>query len=119
MKPRADTRAFENALAANPAQVRYRLRLFVTGSTTRSLRAIQNIRKICEEKLPGRYSLEVIDAYQSPAKLKPDQIVVTPTLIKKLPFPIRRIIGDLSDKDRVLIALDLIEVPTEGREPPR
>jgi circadian clock protein KaiB len=100
-------------MAAQPSKACYRLRLFVTGSTPGSLRAIRNIRKICEEKLPGRYTLEVIDAYQNPARLKPDQIVVTPTLIKKLPFPIRRIIGDLSDKERVLIALDLSEVPTE------
>ena len=73
------------------------LRLFVTGSTPRSTRAIQNIRALCEEKLHGRYDLEVIDIYQHPEQVKPEQIVVTPTLVKKLPLPFRKIIGDLSD----------------------
>jgi circadian clock protein KaiB len=86
---------------------RYLLRLFVTGSTPRSGRAIQNIRAICEEKLQGRYDLEVIDVYQHPESLGQEQILVTPTLLKKLPLPPRRIFGDLSDKERVLAALDI------------
>ncbi len=86
----------------------YRLRLFVSGTTPRSARAIQNIRALCEEKLHGRYDLEVIDIYQHPEQIKPEQIVVTPTLVKKLPLPFRKIIGDLSDKERVLVGLDII-----------
>ncbi len=86
----------------------YVLRLFVTGSTPRSARAIQNIRALCEEKLHGRYDLEVIDIYQHPEQVKPEQIVVTPTLVKKLPLPFRKIIGDLSDKERVLVGLDIV-----------
>lgn len=107
-KPAPETEAFEDALAAQPAAEHYLLRLFVTGSTARSSRAIQNIRAICEEKLPGRYDLEVIDIYQHPEHIRPDQVVVTPTLVKKLPLPVRKIIGDLSDKERVLVGLDVI-----------
>ena len=108
------TREFENTLAKSQAAKRYRLRLFVTGTTPRSARAIQNIRAICEEKLRGRYDLEVIDIYQHPEQAKPDQIVVAPTLLKSLPSPVRRLIGDLSNENRVLAGLDLV-----AREPVR
>jgi circadian clock protein KaiB len=105
---RDDSRLFEEALAAQPDAARYRLRLFVSGTTPRSLRAIGNIQALCEERLQGRYDLEVVDIYQQPEQIKPDQIVVTPTLIKKLPLPIRKIIGDLSDTERVLVGLDIV-----------
>jgi circadian clock protein KaiB len=110
-----DTRAFEKALAGEPDAAHYRLRLFVSGTTPRSARAIQNIRALCEEKLQNRYELEVIDIYQHPELVKPEQIVVTPTLVKKLPLPVRKIIGDLSDNDRVLVGLDIVprEVPAK------
>jgi circadian clock protein KaiB len=111
-KADADTKAFEAALGAQPAAEHYLLRLFVTGSTPRSVRAIQNIRAICEEKLQGRYELEVIDIYQHPEDVKREQIVVAPTLVKKLPLPFRKIIGDLSDTERVLVGLDI--VPRSG-----
>jgi circadian clock protein KaiB len=110
-----DTKAFEAALAGQPEAPHYRLRLFVTGSTPRSARAIQNIRAVCEEKLHGRYDLEVIDIYQHPEQIRPEQIVVTPTLVKKLPLPVRKIIGDLSDIERVLVALDIL--PEHPEEP--
>jgi circadian clock protein KaiB len=103
-----DTKAFEDALAAEPNAAHYCLRLFVSGSTPRSARAIHNIRALCEEKLHGRYDLEVIDIYQHPEQVKPEQIVVTPTLVKKLPLPFRKIIGDLSDIERVLVGLDIV-----------
>jgi circadian clock protein KaiB len=103
-----DRKAFEDALAAQSHAGRYLLRLFVSGTTPRSARAIQNIRALCDEKLQGRYDLEVIDIYQHPEQVKPEQIIVTPTLVKKLPLPFRRIIGDLSDKERVLVGLDLV-----------
>ena len=103
-----ETRAFEDALAAQPHAGHYVLRLFVSGSTPRSARAIQNIRALCEERLHGRYDLEVIDIYQHPEQVKPEQVVVTPTLVKKLPLPFRKIIGDLSDKERVLVGLDIV-----------
>jgi circadian clock protein KaiB len=94
------------AAAETPAE-RYVLRLYVTGLTSRSTRAIENVRKICEERLPGRYDLEVIDIYQQPALAKGEQIIAAPTLIKKLPLPLRRVIGDMSSTDRVLLGLDL------------
>lgn len=80
----------------------------MTGTTPRSARAIRNIQVICEEHLQGRYHLEVIDIYQHPERVKADQIVVTPTLIKHLPLPIRKLIGDLSDTARVLAGLDIV-----------
>jgi circadian clock protein KaiB len=86
----------------------YKLRLFVTGSTPRSTRAIANMRKICEENLSGRYDLEVVDVYENPDATRELQIIATPTLVKILPEPLRRIIGDLSDKEKVLAGLNLI-----------
>jgi len=90
---------------------RYKLRLFITGTTARSTRAIENMRRICEENLQGRYDLEVVDVYQNPEATRELQVVATPTLVKILPEPLRRIIGDLSDEERVLAGLDLIQVP--------
>lgn len=90
---------------------RYKLRLFITGTTARSTRAIENMRRICEENLQGRYDLEVVDVYQNPEATRELQIVATPTLVKILPEPLRRIIGDLSDEERVLAGLDLVQVP--------
>lgn len=87
----------------------YTLRLYVTGITPNSARAISNIKKICEEHLKGRYELEVIDLYQQPSLAKGEQIIASPTLIKKLPLPLRRIIGDMSSTERVLVGLDLRE----------
>jgi len=83
------------------------LRLYVTGITPRSTRAIENIKKICEEHLNGRYNLEVVDIYQRPMLSEGEQIIATPTLIKKLPLPLRRFIGDLSDTERIVLGLDL------------
>ncbi len=92
-------------------QDQYKLRLFITGSTPRSTRALENMRRICLENLDGRYELEVIDVYQDPEATREFQIIATPTLVKILPAPLRRIIGDLSNKDRVLAGLDLAPVP--------
>lgn len=83
------------------------LRLYVTGMTPKSIRAITNIRKICDEHLQGRYELEVVDLYQQPQLAQDEQIIAAPTLIKELPLPLRRIIGDLSNTERVLVGLDL------------
>ena len=101
--------------AAEPKAAHYRLRLFVTGTTPRSARAIQNLRKICEEYLQGRYDLEVIDIYQHPEHVKAEQIVVTPTLVKQFPPPLRKLIGDLSDTARVLDALDIVPRQASGQ----
>jgi circadian clock protein KaiB len=97
------------ALAANLPEPRYLLRLYVTGMTPRSSEAIGNIKAICEKHLQGRYELEVIDIYRCPQLASGEQIIATPTLIKKLPAPIRRMVGDLSNRERVLFGLDLRE----------
>ena len=91
-----------------PPATRYVLRLFVTGATSRSQRAIANMRRLCEEKLEGRYDLEIIDVYEHPQATRDLQIVATPTLVKVLPEPLRRIIGDLSDREKVLAGLNLV-----------
>jgi circadian clock protein KaiB len=83
------------------------LRLYIAGTSIRSTRAIQNARKMCDEHLSGRYQLEVIDIFQHPALAKDHQILAVPTLIRALPIPLRRFIGDLSDQDVVLVGLDL------------
>jgi circadian clock protein KaiB len=102
--------SFERA-AQTPRDGRYVLRLYVTGMTPRSARAINNLRAICDQYLAGRYDLEVIDIYQQPVLTKGEQIVAAPTLIKKLPLPVCRIIGDMSNRDSVLLGLDLVRAP--------
>jgi circadian clock protein KaiB len=104
----ATTRRFEQ-LANQGDTSQYLLKLYVTGMTPRSQRAIENIRVICEEHLKGRYSLEIVDIYQHPTLAEGEQIIAAPTLIKQLPEPLRRIVGDLSDTERVLFGLDLRE----------
>jgi len=100
------------AMSAEPSP-RYVFRLYVTGKTPNSLRAIANLKEVCEEHLPGRYDLQVIDIYQQPELAERDQIVAVPTLIKQLPAPLRRMIGDLSDRERVVVRFDLLPNPEE------
>jgi circadian clock protein KaiB len=100
------TEKFESALEESDSE-RYILRLYITGMTPKSILAISNIKKTCEEYLRGRYNLEVIDLYQNPQLAKGEQIIAAPTLIKKLPLPLRRIIGDMSNEERLLVGLDL------------
>lgn len=102
-----DLRVHQKKETANAQSKKWILRLYVAGTTTRSMSAISNIKKICEEKLNGRYVLEVIDLYQQPLLAAGHQIIAIPTLIKELPPPLRRIIGDLSDTEKVLEGLDL------------
>jgi circadian clock protein KaiB len=87
---------------------RYILRLYVAGMTSRSARAVENVRAFCEKHLEGRYDLQVIDVYQQPALAKSEQLIAAPTLIKKLPLPLRRLIGDMSNEERVLVGLDVV-----------
>ena len=101
-----NTGATETAAAAC-ASPHYILRLYVTGATPRSARAISNIRKICEEHLEGHYDLEVVDITEHPMLAEGEQIIAAPTLIKKLPLPLRRFIGDMSQTERILLGLDL------------
>ena len=92
---------------ANP-EPHYVLRLFVAGSTPNSLRAIENVRHICEEQLPGRHELEVIDIYQHTGQLAAGQVMVAPTLMRQSPLPVRRLIGDLTNRNRVLEGLEIV-----------
>lgn len=99
--------AADDGSTVNPSE-RYILRLYVAGMTSRSARAVENVRSFCEKHLEGRYDLQVIDVYQQPALAKSEQLIAAPTLIKKLPLPLRRLIGDMSNEDRVLVGLDLV-----------
>ncbi|HEY2380059.1 MAG TPA: circadian clock KaiB family protein [Terriglobia bacterium] len=100
------TKEFEQALK-DASNEKYVLRLYLTGMTARSMEALATIRAICEEHLHGRYILEVIDIYKNPSLAKDEQIIAVPTLIKELPKPLRRFVGNLSDEERVLLGLDL------------
>jgi circadian clock protein KaiB len=100
------SRLGEAATATEPE--RYVLKLFVTGATERSLHAIANVKAVCEQYLKGRYDLKVVDIYQRPGLLRGEQIVAVPTLIKTLPVPMRRMVGDLSRTEQVLLGLDLV-----------
>jgi circadian clock protein KaiB len=90
-----------------PAKKKFQLRLYVTGQTPRSVKSIDNLKQFCEKHLKDQYEIEVIDIYQQPALAAENQIIAAPTLIKKLPLPLRRLVGDLSNQDRVLSGLDL------------
>ena len=106
-KFRNATEAFEEALKGTALKrAKYILRLYVTGSSTNSMRAIHNLKKICEEHLPD-YDLEVIDIYENPTAAREEQIIAAPTLVKKLPRPLRKFVGDLSNTQKILIGLDI------------
>ncbi len=109
------TKEYERALKRLPKNF-YILRLYVAGMTPRSLRAIKNIRKICDENLAGHCNLEVIDVYQQPTLARGEQIIAAPTLIKKVPLPLRKFIGDMADEERILVGLDL-RPKKAGRRP--
>jgi circadian clock protein KaiB len=90
-----------------PANQAWELRLYVAGQTPKSITAFANLKKLCEERLKGLYRIEVIDLLENPALAKGDQILALPTLVRKLPQPVKKIIGDLSNTERVLVGLDL------------
>ena len=97
----------KKAAAPRRKKAKYLLRLYVTGTTGKSVRAIQNVRRICEEHLQGRYEIEIVDLVKNPQLARGDQILAVPTLVRRLPEPIKKIIGDLSNTERVLVGLDL------------
>ena len=100
------TERFEQALKKMSTE-KYVLRLYVAGMSPKSLEAIENIKRICDENMPGRYELEVIDLYQQPIFAKDGQIVAAPTLIKELPPPLKKLVGNLSNTEKTLVGLDL------------
>lgn len=102
------TRDFELAVGKTEAGC-YILRLYVSGMTPNSNKAIENVRKICDEYLKGRYELEIIDIYQQPEFAKEGQIIAAPTLVKELPLPLRKFIGDMSQTERILAGFDLVK----------
>ena len=109
------TEAMEQALAREGKE-KYVLKLYITGMTRRSQEALRNIEKVCRDYLSDNYDLEVIDIYQQQTLAKGDQIIAVPTLVKKLPLPLRRLIGDLSKEDRILLGLDLKHKSSPGKK---
>ena len=108
-KLRNTTEVFEDALQGAPLRrAKYILRLYVTGSSMRSLQAISNLKKLCDEHLPD-YELEVIDIYKDPNAAREEQIVAAPTLVKQLPRPLRRFVGDMSNTQKLLVGLDIYQ----------
>ncbi len=105
-RSRSTQRTLDTALR-QAGRRRYVLRLYVAGLTPRSQQAIRNVTKLCDQYLAGRYDLQVIDIYQQPVLAKGEQIIAAPTLIKKLPLPLRRLIGSMADEEKVLVGLDL------------
>ena len=108
------TAEFEALLRGVRQDQHYVLKLYITGTTPRSTQAITNIHALCEEFLPGRYALEVVDIYQQPDQAAGDQIIAAPTLVKSEPEPVKRLVGDLSNRERVLVALNLRSSPAAG-----
>lgn len=102
----ADPNTDANADADTGAEI-WELRLYVAGQTPKSIKAVENLTKMCEEHLPGRYRIEVIDLLKHPKRAKEDEIIAIPTLVRKLPDPIRRVIGDLSNVEKALVGLQL------------
>ena len=105
-KPKSVEQRLEEA-GRKSKTARYVLRLYVAGMTPRSVQAVESIRQICQEHLAGRCDLQVIDVYQQPTLAAGEQIIAAPTLVKKLPLPLRRFIGDMTNVDRILVGLDL------------
>jgi circadian clock protein KaiB len=103
-KKRSARRRAENAQGARKM---YTLRLYITGQTPRSVASIRNLRTVCDKYLTGRFELQVIDIYQQPELAKEAEIIAAPTLVKRLPLPLRKLVGDLSDEQRVLLGLDV------------
>ncbi len=110
------TKRFEKAIAGEGPKDKYVLKLYITGMTRRSQEALRNIEKLCRDRLGNNYDLQVIDIYQQPTLAKGDQIIAVPTLIKKLPLPLRRIIGDLSNEERIVLGLDFRPVTASPRK---
>jgi len=96
-----------NATPAENGSAKWNLRLYTAGQSPKSLAALANLKRVCDEHLAGRYSIEVVDLLKNPRLAKDDQIVAIPTLVRKLPEPLRRIVGDLSDTERTLVGLQL------------
>jgi circadian clock protein KaiB len=111
MKAKKTTRSTRPKARAKTRPVKYAMRLYVTGATPKSSAAISNLRKLCDEYLPGRYELEVVDVYQRPKLAREGQIIAAPTLVKSFPLPLRRFIGDMSNTKNLLSGLEIRSTP--------
>ena len=109
MKPSVKKRSAskKHKTSGKRAGARYILRLYITGQTPRSVKSVENLRALCVKYLPGQFDLEVVDIYQQPAMAAAGQIIAAPTLIKSMPLPLRRLVGDFSDQKRVILGLDI------------
>jgi circadian clock protein KaiB len=107
-KPKTKNTAAKRARKRAPKRAaRYALRLYITGQTPRSRQSVENLRALCDKYIPGQFDLEVVDIYQQPAMAAAGQIIAAPTLIKSMPLPLRRLVGDFSDQSRVILGLDI------------
>ncbi len=106
-KPRKAKLEADDVSSKNPVTPKWRLRLYVAGQSAKSMTALENIRKLCETHMPGQYNIEIIDLVKQPQLARGDQIIAIPTLVRELPAPMKKIIGDLSNADRTLVGLDL------------
>ena len=109
--PRKQSAMLPNATESSAESEKWKLRLYVAGPTPKCIRAFNNLKKICETHLAGKYTIEIIDLLENPQLARGDQIIAIPTLVRKLPEPIRKIIGDLSNTERVLVGLDVQPIP--------
>ena len=107
LTPKSANRGAKSLAEDKPGVAEWQLRLYVAGQTAKSIAAFDNLKRVCEEHLPGRYSIEVVDLLVNPRLAAGDQILAVPTLVRKFPEPIRKIIGDLSNEERVLVGLDV------------
>lgn len=107
MSTKTETRSSSRGATTGSSNNRIELRLYIAGQTPKSVAALKNLKRICEEYMPDKYELKVIDLLKQPQLARGDQIVAVPTVVKNLPVPIRKLIGDLSDTERVLVGLDL------------
>jgi circadian clock protein KaiB len=108
MSERALEDAVDTIEGANPEDEAYQLRLYVAGQSPKSLRAVSNLKRLCAERLDSRYEIEIVDLVQNPRLAAGDEIIAIPTLVRRLPEPMRKIIGDLSDSERVIVGLQLL-----------
>ena len=106
-KPKISASATTSKRTGKQAITRYALRLYITGQTPRSRQSVENLRALCDKYIPGQFDLEVVDIYQQPAMAAAGQIIAAPTLIKSMPLPLRRLVGDFSDQNRVILGLDI------------
>jgi len=114
-KIRSTTDAFKDAVNGKAlTRAKYILRLYVTGSSARSLKAVHNLKKICEEHMPNDYDLEVIDINENPMVAREEQIIAVPTLVRQLPQPLRKFVGDLSNTQKILVGLDIYRKQEEA-----